>query len=141
VNIYQWLVHEFYMNVKANVHYDTPHVDTKVCNTRLRITFEVISEVTGIPFFPAFSTPFPDTVAKPPREELMARLNPSGEYEWEEHRNKILISYLQTPERLLARIVMQNILPISRHIDVPLDRAQLIFAIINRVPFCCASTW
>jgi hypothetical protein len=31
---------------------------------------------------------------------------------------------------------MQNILPISRNSDVPMDMARLIFAIINKIPFC-----
>lgn len=66
----------------------------------------------------------------------MECFHPGGEYEWEEHKNKIHIGYLRAQEPLLARIVMQNIWPISRNSDVPLDRAQLIFAIINRVLFC-----
>jgi hypothetical protein len=49
VNIYPPLVHEFYMNLEANVDYDTYYVDTKVCGTRLHIILTVINEVTSIP--------------------------------------------------------------------------------------------
>jgi hypothetical protein len=136
VNIYPQLIHKFYMNLKPNAHYATPYVESKVCSTKLHITPEVISEVSGIPLTPTLSTPFPNTVTLPPRVELMECLNPNDEYEWEEHRNKIPSSYLCTPECLLARIVMQNMWSISRNSEDTLDRARLIFSIINQVPFC-----
>jgi hypothetical protein len=109
VNIYPRLVHEFYMNLKPYARYDTPYVESKVCGTKLRITPEVISEVTGILLTPDLSTPFLDTVTPPPRSELIECLYPNGECKWEEHRNKIPISYLHTPEHLFARVFMQNI--------------------------------
>jgi hypothetical protein len=106
VNIYPRLVHELYMNLKPYARYDSPYVDTRVCSTKLRITPEVINEVTGIPLTPGLNTPFPDTVTPSSKAELMQCLNPNGEYEWEEHRNKIPISYLRTPKCLLASIVV-----------------------------------
>jgi hypothetical protein len=107
-----------------------------VCGSKLRIT-KVISEVTGIPLTLGLSMPYPNSNPPPSMEELMKCFNSSGSLNGRNiYRNKIPISYLRAPTRLLARIVMQNLYPISRNSDVTLDRARLIFAIINRVPFC-----
>jgi hypothetical protein len=37
---------------------------------------------------------------------------------------------------LLTKIVLQNVWPIARHSNVPINRARLIYAIIKQVPFC-----
>jgi hypothetical protein len=109
-NIYPRLVYEFYKNLQVvSLHNNTPCMETKVHSTTLLINVEVISEVTGILFIHAISTPFPNSVTPPPREELMACFDSSGEHEWEAHKNKISINCLQSPQRLLARIVLQNI--------------------------------
>jgi len=102
----------------------------------LLINAEVISEVTGIPLVHAIRTLFPYSTASPPKAKLMACFDPTEEHEWKEHKKRIPISFFQSPQRLLARIVLQNIWPISCNADVPLDRAWLIFAIINEIPFC-----
>jgi len=141
VNIYPRLVHEFYMNLKPYSRYDTPHVDTIVYGTKLRVTLEVTNEVTGISLSFGITMPYPNFVTPPSMARLMECLNPDGEYEWEEHRNKIPISYMRAVKHLLARTVMQNIYPISHNSDVPLDWAWLIFAITQRVPFCLLRKW
>jgi hypothetical protein len=66
----------------------------------------------------------------------MAVLNLGADPEWDTSKNKIPIGYVRAQERLLARIVMQNIWPISRNSDVPLDRAKMIYAIKRRIPLC-----
>jgi hypothetical protein len=82
-----------------------------------------LTEVTSIPLNFGLSTLYPNSVTPPSREERMECFNPAWEYEWEDHRSKIPISYLCAPKCLLARIVMQNLYPISRNSDVPFDRA------------------
>ncbi|XP_062149271.1 BRAP2 RING ZnF UBP domain-containing protein 1-like isoform X3 [Alnus glutinosa] len=137
VNIYPRLVYEFYKNLEVvSIDKQTPCFETKVCGTTLTIDVDVISEVTDIPLSYAISTPFPDSVTQPSREELMGCFDPRGTNVWEESKNSIPIDFLQSPQHLLARIVMQNIWPISRNSDVPLNRARMIFAIINQIPFC-----
>ena len=42
-------------------------------------------------------------------------------------------------ERLLTRIVLHNIWPISRNSHVPLNRAIFIYGIIQHAPFCICS--
>jgi hypothetical protein len=111
-------------------------LETKVRGTSLHINAKLINKVTGIPLSHALGTPFSNLVTLPSREELMVCFDPKGPNVWEESKNNIIIGWLQSPQRLLAQIVMQNIWLISRHNDIPLNRACLIFAIINRIPFC-----
>lgn len=69
-------------------------------------------------------------------KEMIARFNPGGNFEWEENMNKIHISNLRGLGRLLARIVLQNILPIYMNNGVTLDISKMIFAIMKRDQFC-----
>lgn len=135
VNVYHRLVREFYSNMSL-VLGSSPHFKTKVSGTSLLINPALISEVTGIPLTNGKPSPFSDIDTHPTKAEIMASLNPGGDLEWEEQKTKIPISYLRGPEKLLARIVMQNMWPISRNSEVTIDRAKMIYAIINRVPFC-----
>jgi hypothetical protein len=118
------------------MHQMFPRLEIKVCGTSLHINAKSISEVTGISISHALGIPFPESMTLPSREELMSCFTPKWATVWEESKNNILIGWLQSPQQLLAQIVMQNIWPISRHSDVSLNRARLIYAIINRVPFC-----
>jgi hypothetical protein len=81
-------------------------METKVCGTTLGINAEVTSEFIDIPLIHAISTPFPNSITPPPMEELMVCFDLSGEHEWEAHKNKIFISCLQSPQRLLVKIVL-----------------------------------
>jgi hypothetical protein len=46
------------------------------------------------------------------------------------------IGWLQSPHRLLARIMMQNLWPLSHNSNLTLHRARFLYAIITRVPLC-----
>jgi hypothetical protein len=117
-------VYEFYKNLHVeSLQHHTPYLETKVGGTTLLINAEVISEVTGIPLVHAISTPFPDSITPPPRAEPMACFDLTEELKWEEHKNKIPINFFQSPQRLLAKIVLQNIRPISHNNYAPLDQA------------------
>jgi len=127
----------FIGNLKiVNMHQQSPHLETKVRGTTLRINIELIGEVSGISLSHAIGSPSPDSMTPPSREELMSCFDPRGGNIWEKIMKSIPIGFLQSPQHLLARIVMQNIWPISRHSDVSLNRACMIFTIINRIPFC-----
>lgn len=132
-NIFPRLVREFYKNMKVErIHPETPCFVTKVRGTKIIINTALIISVTSIPVSPGPGTSFPYTAYQPSREALMECLNPQGGLVWdEEGKNNVPIGWVHSPQRLLAKIVMQNIWPIARHSVVPFSRARLIYAIIN----------
>jgi len=135
--IYPRLVWEFYKNlVITNLHEQSPSFETKVRSVKIRIDTSLISSVTSIPISTDLGIPFPKTAAQPSRDELMACFNQRKKFVWnKEGKNNVPIGWFDSPQRFLARIVLQNFWPITRHSDVPLNRARLIYAIIKQVPF------
>jgi hypothetical protein len=90
----------------------------------------LISSITGIPISTDRGIPFPKTTTQPSRDELMACFNQLNKFVWDEEcKNNVPIGWFDSPQRLLARIVLQNVWPIARHTGVPLNRAHLIYAI------------
>jgi hypothetical protein len=60
----------------------------------------------------------------------MACFNPRNKFVWDEDgKNNVPIGWFDSPQRLLAKIVLQNVWPIARHSDVPLNKARLIYDI------------
>jgi hypothetical protein len=108
-----------------------------VCGTKIINNTALINSITSIPMLSSLGAPFPNTTDQPSREALMECLNPHRGLVWdEEGKNSVTIGWLHSPQRLLAKIIMQNIWPIALHSVVPLNRARLIYVIINQVPFC-----
>ncbi|XP_059434578.1 uncharacterized protein LOC132167585 [Corylus avellana] len=136
VNAYTRLVREFYYNIDEIDLVGPPSFTTKVFEKTLNITTELISEVIGIPLTNEKPLPFLEEDPQPTKAEIMAVLNPSQQLVWDEDLNKIPIGYVRAPERLLTRILLQNIWPMSRHSHVTIERAIMIYGIINRVEFC-----
>jgi hypothetical protein len=54
----------------------------------------------------------------------------------EEHPTTIRIGALSAPHHMLAKIVQHNLWPVVRHSDMILKRAQFVYAICVRLPFC-----
>jgi hypothetical protein len=54
----------------------------------------------------------------------------------EEHATSIRIGALSAPHRMLGKIVQHNLWPIVRCSDLILKRAQFVYAISLRLPFC-----
>jgi hypothetical protein len=54
----------------------------------------------------------------------------------EEHATSIRIGALSAPHRMLAKIVQYNLWPVVRRNDLILKRAQFVYAISLRLPFC-----
>lgn len=135
--IYPRLVWEFYKNlVITNLHEQSPSFETKVRSVKIRIDTSLISSVIGILVSTDLGIPFLKTAAQPSKDELMACFNQPKKFVWnKEGKNNVPIGWFDSPQRLLVRIVLQNVWPITRHSDVPLNRACLIYAIIKRVPF------
>jgi hypothetical protein len=99
-----------------------------VRGVKIGIDTSLISSVIGISVSSAPGIPFPKTVAQPSRDELMACFNQRKKFVWdEEGKNSAPFGWFDSPQRLLARIVLQNVWPIARHSDVPINRTNLIF--------------
>jgi hypothetical protein len=139
VDAYPRLVREFYYNIESIKRASELSFKTKVLGHTLTINTTLISEVTGIPLTNGKAVPYLPTEQQPSKSDIMVVLNPGGGHQWDDNKSNIPIGYVRAPERLLTRIVMQNIWPISRNSHVPLDRAIFIYAIIQRVPFCLCS--
>ncbi|KAE8038058.1 hypothetical protein FH972_010604 [Carpinus fangiana] len=139
VDAYPRLVREFYYNIESIKRASELSFKTKVLGHTLTINTTLISEVTGIPLTNGKAVPYLPTEQEPSKSDIMVVLNPGGGHQWDDNKSNIPIGYVRAPERLLTRIVMQNIWPISRNSHVPLDRAIFIYAIIRRVPFCLCS--
>jgi hypothetical protein len=138
VDAYPRLVREFYYNIESVKKTHELSFKTKVLRKTLTINSTLISEVTGIPLTSGKATPFLHTELQPSKADIMAILNPSGEFEWDD-KSKIPIGHVRVPKWLLTRIVLHNIWPISRNSHVPLDRAIFIYGIIQCVLFCLCS--
>jgi hypothetical protein len=54
----------------------------------------------------------------------------------EERATSIRIGALSAPHRMLAKIVQHNLWPVVRRSDLILKRAQFVYAINLRFPFC-----
>jgi len=54
----------------------------------------------------------------------------------EERATTIRIGALSAPHRMLAKIVQHNLWPVFRRSDLILKRAQFVYAICLRLPFC-----
>jgi hypothetical protein len=117
-----------------------PSVKTKVSGTSVLINSGLINEVTRILVTNGKALPY-GLDSENSSKEMIARFNPGGNFEWEENMNKIHISYLRGLGSLLARIVLQNILPIYMNNGVTLDISKMIFAIMKRINFAYARIW
>jgi hypothetical protein len=139
VDAYPRLVREFYFNIESIRKTYEFSFKTKVLGNTLTINAMLISEVTGIPLTNGKAVPYLPTELQSSKADIIVVLHPSGGLQWDDNKSDIPIGHVHAPERLLTRIVMQNIWPISRNSHVPLDRAIFIYAIIRSVPFCLCS--
>jgi len=71
----------------------------------------------------------------PSIEDLRMLFDHQGVEEWNEEMRNIPNGWMQSPHRLLARIMMQNLWPLSRNNNITIRRARFLYAIIRRVPF------
>jgi hypothetical protein len=81
---------------------------------------------------PISANPF-NEVLEPPTLEDFFHAHPQGEERAHAH---IRISVFSPPHRLLAKIVQYNLWPTIRRSEIILKRAQFLYAIVMRMPFC-----
>jgi hypothetical protein len=133
--VYTRLVRLFYANLKVIQTNDhgavlQPSVDGHI----ITVDPQIISQFIGVPVLQLSASPYNEVVLPPSLDDLKDFFNaiPQGE----ERATSIWIGALTAPYRMLVKIVQHNLWPVVRHSDLILKRAQFVYAIYVRLPFC-----
>jgi hypothetical protein len=94
----------------------------------------IISHFIGVPVLELAGSPYNEAVIPPSMDDLREFFHavPQGE----ERGTTIWIGASSLSHRLLAKIVKHNLWPVVRRSDLILKKAQFIYAIHLRLPFC-----
>jgi hypothetical protein len=95
---------------------------------------QIISQFIRVPVLQISGSPYNEVVLPPSLDDLKEFFHaiPQGE----ECATTIRIGALSSPHRTLAKIVKHNLWPVVRRNDQILKRAQFVYAICLRLPFC-----
>jgi hypothetical protein len=90
---------------------------------------QIISQFIGVPVLDLPVNPFNDSM-----DELREFFHtaPQGE----EHPTSIKIGALGPAHRMLAKIILHNLWPVTRRSNLILKKAQFVYAVHFRLPFC-----
>jgi len=133
--VYTRLVRLFYANLE--VVQDGDHglvLPSTVDGHIIIVDPQIISHFIGVPVLHISGSPYNDVVLPPSLDDLrdFFRAVPQGE----ERATTIRIGALSPSHRMLAKIIQQNIWPVARRSDLILKRAQFVYAVHLRLPFC-----
>jgi hypothetical protein len=100
----------------------------------ITVDAQIISQFIGVPVLEMPGSPYNEVVLPPYMEDLREFFHavPQGE----ERATTIRIGALSAPHRMLAKIVQHNLWLVVRRSDLILKRAQFVYAIHLRLPFC-----
>jgi hypothetical protein len=92
---------------------------------------QIISQFIGVP---VLDRPFNEVVLPPYMDELREFFHaaPQGD----EHQTSIKIGTLGPAHRMLAKIILHNLWPVTRCSNLILKKAQFVYAVHFRFPFC-----
>jgi hypothetical protein len=95
----------------------------------------VISDLIDIPVLPISASPFSEDMETPTLEQLREyfHAHPQGHERTHAH---IKIGTFSPPHRLLTKIVLHNFWPTVCNNELILKRAQFLYALVMRLPFC-----
>jgi len=95
---------------------------------------QIISHFLGVPVLELPGSPYNEVVLPPSMDNIREFFHavPQGE----ERATTIRITALSPSHRLLAKIVQHNLWPVVRRSDLTLKKAQFMYAIHLRLPFC-----
>jgi hypothetical protein len=95
---------------------------------------QIISQVIEVPVLDLPASPFNEVVLPPSMDELREffHMAPQGEG----HQTSIKIGALGPAHRMLAKIVPHNLWPVTRRSDLTLKKAQFVYVVHVRLPFC-----
>jgi hypothetical protein len=133
--VYTRLVTLFYVNLEVVQNDDRGVVlQSSVAGHLITIDPQVISHIIRVLVLEISASPYNEVVLPPSLDDLREffRAIPQGE----ERSTAIRIGALSSTHRMLAKIVQQNIWAVARHSDLILKRAQFVYAIHLRLPFC-----
>jgi len=95
---------------------------------------QIISQFIGVPVLDLPASPFNEVVLPPSMDELREFFHaaPQGE----EHPTSIKIGALGPAHRMLAKIILHNLWPVTKRSNLILKKAQFVYAVHIRLPFC-----
>jgi len=133
--VYTRLVKLFYANLEVVQNDDHGMVlQSAVAGHLITVDPQVISHIIRVPVLEISASPYNEVVLPPSLDDLREffRAVPQGE----ERSTAIQIGALSSTHRILAKIIQQNIWPVARRSNLILKRAQFVYAIDLRLPFC-----
>jgi len=133
--VYTRLVRLFYANLEVVQDDDRRLVlQSTVVGHIIIVDPQIISHFIGVPVLQLSDSPYNEVVIPPSMENLREFFHaiPQGE----ERATTIRIGALSPAHRMLAKIVQHNLWPVVRRSDLILKKAQLVYAIHLRLPFC-----
>jgi hypothetical protein len=129
------LVRLFYANLKV----DEDDVRGTVLHSTvdgyiITVDPHIIIQFIGVPVLDLPASPFNEVVLPPSMDDLREffHLVPLDAG----RQTSIKIGALGSTHRMLAKIIQHNLWPITRHSDLILKKAQFVFAVHVRLPFC-----
>jgi len=95
---------------------------------------QVMSHIIRVPVLEISASPYNEVVLPPSLDDLREFFHAIPHDE--ERSTSIRIGALSPSHRMLAKIIQQNIWPVVRRSDLILKRAQFIYVVHLRLPFC-----
>jgi hypothetical protein len=133
--VYTRLVKLFYANLEVVQNDDRGLVlQSTIAGHIITVDPQVISHIIRVPVLEISASPYNEVVLPPSLDDLREFFHaiPQGE----ERSTSIRIGALSPSHRMLAKIIQQNIWPVSRRSDPILKQAQFVYAVHLRLPFC-----
>jgi hypothetical protein len=133
--VYTKLVRLFYVNLKVVQDDDRRVVlQSNVDGHTITVDPQIISQFIGVPVLQIYGNSYNEVVIPPSLDDLREFFH--AVLQGEEHTTTIKIGALSAPHYVLAKIVQHNLWPVVRRNDLILKRAQFVYAISLRLPFC-----
>jgi hypothetical protein len=133
--VYTRLVRLFYANLEVVQNNDHEVVlQSTVGGHIIIVDPQIINQFIGVPVLQISDSPYNEVVLPPSMDDLREffRAVPQGE----ECATTIRIGALSLSHHMLAKIVQHNLWPVIRRSDLILKKAQFVYAIHLRLPFC-----
>jgi len=134
--VYPRLVRDFYGHLEV-VQDDDNGIILQTTDQRhiIKIDPQLIKNIIGVPALDISASLFSDILEPPSLEQLRDFFHAHPEGNKRTHAY-IKIGAFSPPHRLLSKIVLHNLWPTVRRSELVLKRAQFLYALVMRMPFC-----
>lgn len=119
-----------YMEVVQDAD-DCLTLQTTVRGVTIRVDAALISTFIRVPMAPNEGVPYQDSVDPPSMEEMIQFFD-HLHHNRDRNPQSIKIGTFNSPHRLLAKIVLQNLWPLVRRSQLVLKRARFLYALIQK---------